>query len=1623
MLRRFFTGVLMLDMVMSAMANPHGMTVQDGSATATVSGSQLTIIASQNALLNWQSFNIAAGETTVFQQPSFTSIVWNRINDQNPSQIYGSLQANGIVVLLNSSGFYFGPNSFVSAAGLVVSTANCLPPQNSAGSWEFNGPPPLASIVNYGQIKIGSGGSAFLIADNVENHGTISAPRGTIGLAAGQTVLLSERPDGRGMSMAVTLPSGSVDNEGRLIADGGTIAMNARVVNQDGFIQANSVRKHDGIIELVASDQLSLGADSQILARGDDTSHGSSGGDVSLKSGNTFNDDMGSLIDVSGGSRGGNGGNVEISAPNILSLNSSVNAGAQAGWSGGVFALDPVDIVLGTVSSAPLDNNGTIDGTSGSGVFYVDVNNEFKSITAGQIVLKASGDIYVGNGTVNSGGTFTPSSGVTWDLTSSAGNQTSGKLTLEATGNITLDGGSKIVDANSWSVALYAGYNFANNSVSFGKGSILLQGGSGFSAGGSIQTAKGDIDLNAGQDILLDNCFVRTTAGGNVSASALAGDVNTGTYAFGYKFYPASSLNSAYYKVDPANGVGGISTEAGGNVTITAGKDVTSYLPQGNSAAALGDAGSGAFGPQVGNVTIVAGGNVIGHYVEANGTGAIYAGVKMVNGIPVDADGNPVTDGKSYVLDSTTGSAGTANNLLALSLIAGGWTVDAAQDIYLQEVRNPNGVFNSYTSGGTIKPTYHYFNYAKDAYVNLSAGNSVHLGDDSSNLPRDNSDSIDIPFIYAPILNIVAGAGGVTLNEDSDPYNKLILFPSPQGSLTITTTGGGSLTVKSVANGDGPLSIFDLIVSDSGQSQYYDNNLDIFGLSDHATTPVHYDSSTPNHYDYSTPIVLNISGNMNNVLLGAPEAAQITVIGDMVNSRFQGMNLSSDPNQSVQVPVREIDGSLGTATVHPGLTSINVAGDIKNRSEFTTATLPPPPDLSLLKLIPLPNPILVGLLTYDAKTGLYTFNGPVTEQALKELSNVTIQGNVQVNVLDPGVAPGTLGPNAQILLAAYVSGATTTTVMFTPNLSFLSEAYLGSTLAGHLVYNSLMGQLTFQGAVTEQALKALADLTIQEVDSQGNPILQQVNVLDPSVALGKLGPNALALQAEYALVGSVPTSLDSGYLLGGGGQFNITAHNMDLGSTLGIQSQGVSFDTYTVDNNGNSTTHYPLAQYFTQGADINVNLTGNLDMFSTTIATLNGGNIYINADGYINVGSPVFSQITSTPRGIFSTGQGNVDVYANGTIDVNGSRIAAYDTRQDNSSGTPGGSVTVVSRNGDIDAGNGSSGFVMVNSFQVGPGPDYSVAAISSTIPGSGIMEVSYTQPGNILVETPNGTVNAGAGGILQLLLNGPPFPESTTLFDLPLDHAGLAKMFDLALGGKMKAALDLEHILNGNPGDSQVDVFAGYELQKLDGSGNPIVDAFGNPMITALNLSEGALVKISDDRDIDATGSGVIGAGSVTLKASGNITGNIFALGNVNATAVNNINVSVLGLGDVNVNSTGGGTISGNIIGINGVSASGGSIDANLESNGSVTGDTSGEKGLAPGTAADVASQSVASEDAAKTAAAASSDDQDDEKKKKGRPVALAQKTGRVTVVLPQKNSPGSKNSNPGSQTPEPRT
>ena len=848
----FFLPLLILFAAATGYANPQGLTVVSGSANSAQKGNTLQITTSQNALLQWNSFNIAPGETTVFAQPSATSIVFNNINNANPTTIYGSLRANGIVVLENQSGFYFGPNAFVKAGGLVVTTAAIDPWSSGGGAgWSFDGPPATAPIVNYGSLQTASGGSLFLIAKQIDNKGTIAAPGGTAALIAGQQVLLSERPDGLSLSAPVQLPAGSVDNQGRIVADAGQVLLQAQTVNNSGLIQANSVRQQNGVIELYASDAVQLAGSSVIRANGG-TDGVSPGGNISIKSGGTFSDSAGSQITAIGGANGGNGGNVEVSAPSILSLNSSIDASAQPGWSEGLFSMDPQNIVLGTFSSGqPAGTSGVITAMGDSGPDVdVDVGSAFKNINA-NILLEASGNI---------------SLNTAWDLSLSTGKPT-GQLTLEAGGNIILN--SSITDENNWSLTLEAGYNFApSGGVISGVGNVTL------ATGAAIDTAAGNINVVAGNNVSIGNGgivtgiangAVITGPGGNISVQAVAGNVNCGSSTTGYDFVSTG----VGYTVDA--GLGGISTASGGNVTIQAGGNITAPLPTGKSSQQT-DAGSGAFGAAPGNVTLTAGGNVTGHYVLANGTGTI-----------------------------TANNAGTSAHNLALSLIKGGWVVNAADNIFLQEVRNPNGVFNTVPNEGGGN-TELLFNYDPLASVTLNAGNGVTIV--GNGLPRVNGTAE--PLIFPPILMINAGAGGITLDSSLD------LFPSPEGTLELTTSGGGNL-------GPGPGGAFTICISDSKSLNWVSSRS--FGYND---------PGAPNallHLDDPNPVLINISGSISDLTLYSPKPVEMSAANNIVDSGAVIENL------------RPTD-----------TTTISAGGEILDHSSYVILTLPAgeTPDFSAL---------------------------------------------------------------------------------------------------------------------------------------------------------------------------------------------------------------------------------------------------------------------------------------------------------------------------------------------------------------------------------------------------------------------------------------------------------------------------------------------------------------------------------------------------------------------------------------------------------------------------------------------------------------------------------------------------
>ena len=73
----------------------------------------------QNNVLNWQSFNIAAGETV-----NFTNALnyLNLVRGYDMSRIYGTMNGDGNIILINPNGILFGAGANINVGSLYAST-------------------------------------------------------------------------------------------------------------------------------------------------------------------------------------------------------------------------------------------------------------------------------------------------------------------------------------------------------------------------------------------------------------------------------------------------------------------------------------------------------------------------------------------------------------------------------------------------------------------------------------------------------------------------------------------------------------------------------------------------------------------------------------------------------------------------------------------------------------------------------------------------------------------------------------------------------------------------------------------------------------------------------------------------------------------------------------------------------------------------------------------------------------------------------------------------------------------------------------------------------------------------------------------------------------------------------------------------------------------------------------------------------------------------------------------------------------------------------------------------------------------------------------------------------------
>ena len=522
--------------VVYAGGGPLGGQITSGSGQIQQLGNTTIIQQSSPTLtLNWQSFNIAPNQTVDFVQPGSSSIAVNRIFSSTPSEIYGHLDANGQVWLINPNGVLFGQGAQVNVGGLVASTLDVDDNALSSNTRTFSGNG-TGSIVNRGTITAAKGGYVALLGNNVSNQGVVSAQLGTVALGGGSAITLTFAGD---QLLHVQVDQSTLNNlaENRELieANGGYVIMTAgaknailaSAVNNTGIIQAQTVENHNGVITLVG---------------------GMEAGTVNV----------GGTLDASAPS-GGSGGSIETSAANFnLASNAKITAAAPHGTAG-TWLVDPTDLTIDAASATTIDNtlNGgtsvteqtTATGASGIGVQSagagdIDVNapiswtnsaanlsllayhavNVAASVSgAGKITMVANG----ANLTIASGATITSAAGVTLATAANFVNDSTGTAVSTGTSSPWLIYSTNpTLDTTGGLTPSFVQYNAPYQTAAIGTGNGFLY---------SLAPVLRITGLTGTVSKIYDGTTVATLAGSNFTTTGLVnGNVistATGAYA------------------------------------------------------------------------------------------------------------------------------------------------------------------------------------------------------------------------------------------------------------------------------------------------------------------------------------------------------------------------------------------------------------------------------------------------------------------------------------------------------------------------------------------------------------------------------------------------------------------------------------------------------------------------------------------------------------------------------------------------------------------------------------------------------------------------------------------------------------------------------------------------------------------------------------------------------------------------------------------------------------------------------------------------------------------------------------------------------------------------------------
>ena len=544
---------------------PTGGTAVRGTAsiqqTATAQAAAMTVNqTSQRAVVNWNTFNIGSAASVNFVQPNAQAVTLNRVNDSNPSQIFGRMSSNGQVVLTNANGIYFAPGSSVDVGAITATTHSITDDNFMSGKYVFVRNGATGKIINEGNITAALAGYVALLAPEVQNAGIVVARAGTVAMAAGETITLNI--DGAGSLAGITTTPNAIatliENKHAVQAPDGQIILSAVALNKlqagviknSGSLEANSLVSKGGKIYL-EGDDITLASTSKLEAKG--ALGGGTvlvGGDwqgsgemrqatkVTMEAGATIDasatdkGDGGKVvlwsdihhadsqtmvhgsIKAEAGPNGGDGGKVETSG-HYLNVDDIQVSTQSKNSATGEWLLDPWDITIASSGAVGTTWNptGTTTKTYTSGASSTILDTSITgALNTSNVVVSTGGSAGDGNGS----GNITVATDLSWS--------SAYKLTFTAlggvsgTGNISMTGaaGAGLI-FNQVGNSTYSGNISGANATltKQGTGTLSLTGNNSYGGGTTLTAGV----LNLGSANAISNIGTISFGGGTLQHS------------------------------------------------------------------------------------------------------------------------------------------------------------------------------------------------------------------------------------------------------------------------------------------------------------------------------------------------------------------------------------------------------------------------------------------------------------------------------------------------------------------------------------------------------------------------------------------------------------------------------------------------------------------------------------------------------------------------------------------------------------------------------------------------------------------------------------------------------------------------------------------------------------------------------------------------------------------------------------------------------------------------------------------------------------------------------------------------------------------------------------------------